>query len=85
MDYGSPTVAGLGLVPFYINMSFILPDLYKVNDWLRERGVQGAIRDLHYNPSLSPDCAPALLDLFGQPLSFYVRAHIAGALFARPD
>jgi hypothetical protein len=45
--------------------------------------VHSGIRDLHYKPDLCPDCGPELLELFKCSISFYVRAHIAGALFAR--
>jgi hypothetical protein len=66
-------------------MSLALPDEDKVSEWLRDRGIQPGIRELHYNPALCPDCGPQLLELFRctSSWSFYVRAHIAGALFAR--
>jgi hypothetical protein len=64
-------------------MSLALPDEPKVDEWLRERGIQHHIRELHHNPALCPGCGPELLELFKCPFSFYVRAHIAGALSAR--
>jgi hypothetical protein len=64
-------------------MSLRLPDEDKVEKWLQDRGIHSGVRELHYNPALYPDCASELIELFKRSFSFYVRAHIAGALFAR--
>jgi hypothetical protein len=64
-------------------MSLVLPDESKVNDWLRERGIQPEIRQLQRDPELCPDCGSQLLELFRYPFSFYIRKFVAEALFAR--
>src|SRR5438067_110006 len=58
----------------------------KVNDTLRQKGIPYSLRELHLDPSLYPNCAAQLLELFKSSFSQEMRAVLGRALFARkPD
>lgn len=61
-------------------------DQPEVDEWLRGKGIQDGIEDLYYDPSLSPQCLPELLELLELPYSLQTREVVAAAIFHRkPD